>query len=162
MTPLTQSAAGRRAADVAFLQALIAAGRNGEDACQRLVASRLDALGWAVKTLPYSPQDVPMTAEFASAGAIDTGERRSVVARRRGSGGGRSLIFFAHPDGEPHDDLAGWRHDPFAGVIADGHLHGWPSHLIGRKTAKSRNGVETACAVDCCHCWLDCLANSRG
>jgi hypothetical protein len=56
-------------------------------------------------------------------------------------------------------DLPGW------------HLHGGdrdylasrdrPSHLIGRKTAKLRNGLETLCAVDCCHCWPDCLASSR-
>ena len=26
-----------------------------------------------------------------------------------------------------------------------------PSHLIGRKTANSRNEVATRCAVDCCH-----------
>mgnify|MGYP003704821785 CR=1 FL=1 len=44
---------------------------------------------------------------------------------RRGSGGGRSLILFAHPDGEPLAGLDRWRHDPFGGTIADGRLHGW-------------------------------------
>ncbi|MCA0301450.1 MAG: M20/M25/M40 family metallo-hydrolase [Proteobacteria bacterium] len=40
-------------------------------------------------------------------------------------GGGRSLILFAHPDGEPLAGLDRWRHDPFAGTIEDGKLHGW-------------------------------------
>lgn len=109
---------------VAFLRALIAAGRDGDDACQVLFAERLRALGWAVEVVPYRPEDVPMVAEFAGTAALDTGERRSVIARRRGSGGGRSIIFFAHPDGEPHT-FANWRHDPFAGTINDGRIYGW-------------------------------------
>jgi acetylornithine deacetylase len=109
---------------VDFLRRLIAAGREGEDACQVLFADRLRALGWAVDVVPYRPEDVPMVAEFAGTAAIDTGERLSVIARRRGTGGGRSIIFFAHPDGEPHA-TANWRHDPFAGTITDGRLYGW-------------------------------------
>ncbi len=109
---------------VAFLRTLIAAGRDGEEACQALFADRLRTLGWAVEVVPYRPEDVPMVAEFAGTAAIDTGERRSVIARLRGTGGGRSIIFFAHPDGEPHA-TANWRHDPFAGTINDGRIYGW-------------------------------------
>jgi acetylornithine deacetylase len=111
-------------APAAFLRALIAAGREGEDACQVLFADRLRALGWAVDVVPYRPEDIPMVAEFAGTAAIDTGERRSVIARRRGTGGGRSIIFFAHPDGEPHA-TGNWRHDPFAGTMTEGRLYGW-------------------------------------
>ena len=121
---LRLDAAGRGRA-LAFLQALIAAGRHGEDACQRLVADRLAALGWEVDTVAYRPEDVPMVAEFAAAAALDAGERRSVVARRRGAGGGRSIIFFAHPDGEPHGAGAPWTRDPFAGTVEAGRIHGW-------------------------------------
>jgi acetylornithine deacetylase len=109
---------------IPFLRALIAAGRDGEEACLRLFAGRLEALGWEVEVVPYRPEDVPMVAEFAGEAALDTGERRSVIARRRGAGGGRSVIFFAHPDGEPHA-TANWRHDPFAGIVEDGRIHGW-------------------------------------
>ena len=125
MTPILRFDGAGRARAVAFLQALIAAGRDGEDACQRLVADRLAVLGWDVETVSYRPEDVPMVAEFAGTAALGAGERRSVLARLRGAGGGRSLIFFAHPDGEPFSAEPAWRHDPFAGAIADGRLYGW-------------------------------------
>jgi acetylornithine deacetylase len=73
----------------------------------------------------YRPGDVPMVAEFASTQAIDAGERESVVAVFKGRGKGRSVIFFAHPDGEPVANIASWRYDPFAGVIDNGRIHGW-------------------------------------
>ena len=110
---------------VGFLQALIRAQRDGEAAVQRLVADAARALGCTVQTVRYKPADVPMIAEFASAQAIDTDERESVVATFKGKGNGRSVIFFAHPDGEPVADTGRWRHDPFAGVIDNGRLHGW-------------------------------------
>lgn len=110
---------------VAFLQRLIAAQRQGEAAVQRLVAAEAAALGCRVETVRYRPAEVPLVAEFAMAQAMDTGERESVVATLPGSGGGRSLILFAHPDGEPLTGQANWRHDPFAGTIADGRVHGW-------------------------------------
>jgi len=110
---------------IAFLQALIRAQRGGETAVQKLVAAEAAALGCAVETVRYRPGDVPMVGEFASARAIDAGERESVVARLKGQGGGRSLIFFAHPDGEPVAGVERWKRDPFAGVVDAGRIHGW-------------------------------------
>lgn len=110
---------------VAFLQALIRAQKDGEAAVQRLVADAARSLGCLVETVRYDPAAVPMVAEFAAARAIDPEPRDSVVATLRGRGGGRSVIFFAHPDGEPVAGVERWRHDPFAGTIEDGRLHGW-------------------------------------
>jgi acetylornithine deacetylase len=110
---------------VGFLQALIRTQRDGEAAVQRLVADAARALGCTVETVRYKPADVPMVGEFASAQAIDTDERESVVATFKGKGKGRSVIFFAHPDGEPVANTARWKRDPFAGVIDNGRLHGW-------------------------------------
>ena len=110
---------------VPFLQSLIRAQKDGEAAVQRLVAEAARGLGCTVETVRYEPNDVPMVAEFAAARAIDTGPRDSVVATFRGRGGGRSVIFFAHPDGEPVAHPERWKHDAFAGTIADGRLHGW-------------------------------------
>jgi acetylornithine deacetylase len=110
---------------VGFLQALIRAQRLGEAAVQQVVADAARGLGCAVKVLRYRPADVPMVAEFASAQAIDEGERESVVAIFKGRGEGRSVIFFAHPDGEPVDGIETWRRDPFAGVVDNGRIHGW-------------------------------------
>ena len=47
-----------------------------------------------------------------------------IVARRRGTGGGRSLAFNAHVDVVPVGDRASWSQDPFAGVVVDGRLYG--------------------------------------
>ena len=110
---------------VAFLQALIRAQRQGEAAVQQLVADAARALGCAVETVRYRPADVPMVGEFAGGQAIDAGERASVVARFKGSSGGRSVIFFAHPDGEPVANTEAWQRDPFAGVVENGRIYGW-------------------------------------
>lgn len=110
---------------VAFLQDLIRAQRDGEAAVQARVADAARALGCEVEIVRYKPGDVPMVGEFASARAIDAGERESVVATLKGTGGGRSLIFFAHPDGEPLAGTEAWQRDPFGGIVDGGRIHGW-------------------------------------
>lgn len=115
---------------VAFLQELIRAQRGGEASVQQVVADTALKLGCVVETVRYRPGDVPMVAEFAGTQAIDAGERANVVATFKGKGGtgkggGRSLIFFAHPDSEPVADTETWRHDPFGGVVENGRIHGW-------------------------------------
>ena len=115
----------RRDEVLGYLRELIAAAKEGEAAVQRHVADEARALGCTVEVVRYWPADVPMIGEFAAAGAMDDGERESVVARLPGAGGGRSVIFFAHPDGEPVAETPGWRRDPFAGVIENGRLYGW-------------------------------------
>ncbi len=119
------TARANRDASIGLLRALVAAGRGGEAAVQALAANAARASGCAIQTIAYEPASVPMIEEYAGASVIDPGERRSVLARRKGAGNGRSLIFFAHPDGEPVAGLDRWRHDPFAGAIAAGRMHGW-------------------------------------
>ncbi|MET0430309.1 MAG: M20/M25/M40 family metallo-hydrolase, partial [Microvirga sp.] len=34
------------------------------------------------------------------------------------------LLFAGHTDVVPPGDTAGWTHDPFGGIVADGELHG--------------------------------------
>ena len=111
--------------DLAFLQDLIRLQPQGEAAVQARVADAFTTLGCAVQTLHYHPADVPLRDEFAAPDAIATEERAAIIARFVGTGGGRSLIFFAHPDGEPVQALDRWTQPPFAGAIANGRLHGW-------------------------------------
>src|SRR4051812_21531061 len=47
-----------------------------------------------------------------------------IVARRRGSGGGRSLAFNAHVDVVPVGDRSAWPEDPFGGAVVGGRLYG--------------------------------------
>ena len=117
------AAASRRDAALEFLCALIRAGRAGEDAIQALVAGQAGTAG-AVETVRYRPGTVPMRHEFADPAAMDPGERSAVLVRRPGSGGGRSLILFAHPDSEP-PSAQGWTHDPFEPALRGGRLSGW-------------------------------------
>jgi len=110
---------------IALLRALIAAQREGEDTVQAIVAERLASVGARVERVVYAPAEVPLVGEFAAHRAIAEGQRASVVGTLPGDGTGRSLILFAHPDGEEVAGVETWKHDPFAGVISDGRLHGW-------------------------------------
>ncbi|MBL8589972.1 MAG: M20/M25/M40 family metallo-hydrolase [Methylobacteriaceae bacterium] len=110
---------------IALLSELIAAGRDGEAAVQRVVAAHLTALGCAVESFVYRPEEVTLREEFAGDRAIVAGARSAVIARLTGTGGGRSCVLFAHPDSEPVPANHGWSADPFRARIADGRLHGW-------------------------------------
>lgn len=110
---------------VAFLQDLVKTSAAGEEATQQLVAEKLRQLDCEVEMVGYQPQDVEVDHEFAALEAMDTSERVCVVGRFAGLGGGRSVIFFAHPDGEEVAGIDRWQRDPFGGVIEDGRLYGW-------------------------------------
>jgi acetylornithine deacetylase/succinyl-diaminopimelate desuccinylase-like protein len=91
----------RSNSSIAFLQELIALTPKGELAVQNRVAAALADLGCRVDRLTYRPEDVPVLHEFASATAMNSEMRESIIATFPGSGGGKSMIFFAHPDAEP-------------------------------------------------------------
>ena len=116
-----------REAHLAFLRSLIRAQRQGEEAVQALVAARFEELGLEVQTLRLVPTQLSLNLEFAAEEAIDMTERISVMGRLPGTGSGRSMLFFGHPDGEPVTDasLAGWEHGPFAGEVDNGRIYGW-------------------------------------
>jgi len=129
----------QRARYVAFLQDLVKTSAAGEGATQQLVAEKLRQLDCEVEVVGYQPQDVEVHHEFAALEAMDTSERVCVVGRFAGRGGGRSVIFFAHPDGEEIAGLDRWQRDPFGGVIEDGRLYGWAvaDDLLGVATMVS-------------------------
>lgn len=110
---------------VTLLCDLIAAQREGEAAIQSKFAAFCQASGAGIERHRYLPGDVHPREEFAAGQVIAPEPREAVVARLKGAGGGRSLLLFAHPDGEPFVADHGWRHDPFAGEIDGGRLHGW-------------------------------------
>lgn len=122
---VTAAAEATGEASVAFLRDLIGLQRAGEAAIQDRVAAACDALGCVVERRRYHPAAVQLRDEFAAEAAMATDERMAVLARLPGTGGGRSVIFFAHPDGEAFNPAHGWAHDPFAGEIDAGRMHGW-------------------------------------
>jgi acetylornithine deacetylase/succinyl-diaminopimelate desuccinylase-like protein len=113
-----------RAEHIGFLQQLVRAGKEGEEAVQERVRRRFLELGFEVDVLRLLPTRLGMEKEFAAEESIDLSERISVVGKLPGSGGGRSLLFFAHPDSEPVNP-AGWTRDPFGAVVEEGRLYGW-------------------------------------
>ncbi len=119
--------AAEQAADgaVSVLRDFIALQRDGEAAIQARFAQACEAAGASITRHRYLPSDVNPRAEFAAGLAIAPEMREAVVAKLPGTGGGRSVLLFAHPDGEPFHPQHGWRHDPFAGKIDGGRLYGW-------------------------------------
>ena len=108
-----------------FLQQLIQAQKGGEEAVQALVARRFEELGCTVETLRIKPTSLKFKYQFAAESAIPDKKRISVVGKYPGSGNGRSLLLFAHPDSEDVRSAEEWVHDPFAGVIDNGRIYGW-------------------------------------
>ena len=121
----TDGKSDEEAEAIAFLRALIAAQRDGEDAVQALIAGKMQEAGAQVENRPYEPAEVPVIGEFASSKAQRAGTRVNVIGRLEGDPARRSLLMFAHPDSEPVAGLETWAHDPFAGTIEDGRLYGW-------------------------------------
>jgi len=122
---LQRAAAEGGAAALGFLRDLIRLQAEGETAVQARIAEACGALGCQVERRRYRPAEIRLRDEFAAESAIATEERESVLARLPGAGGGRSVIFFAHPDGEPFPPDHGWSRDPLAGEIDGGRLYGW-------------------------------------
>jgi len=110
---------------IAFLRALIAAQKVGEDAVQALITEKLEAAGAVVENRAFDPAEVPLVGEFASSRSQRAGERVNVIGRLPGDAARQSILMFAHPDSEPLAGTDTWAEDPFAGTIRDGRMHGW-------------------------------------
>ena len=70
-----------------------------------------------------------------------------IVARRPGSGGGRSLAFNAHVDVVPVGDRSAWPQDPFGGAVVDGRLYGRGATDMKGGLAAALWAVRTALAA---------------
>jgi len=64
-----------------------------------------------------------------------------VIARRRGSGGGPTLVFNGHTDVVPPGDLSAWHHDPFAPSVIDGPRG---PRIVGRGACDMKAGLVAA------------------
>ena len=131
----------RRDDFLAILQELLRASAEGESATQAVVKQRLDSLGWSTSEIRRAPSEITTRHEFSSAEETDERPRLTVigesVTRRNHESG---LLLWAHPDGMQFDGAAGWKHDPFAGVVEDGRVYGWG-------VADDLSGVATMVAV---------------
>jgi len=110
---------------IQLIRGLVKDSRDGEEALQRSVAGKFSELGCEVETLKLIPIGLSPEKEFAAEESMDLSERVSVVGRHTGTGGGRSLMLFAHPDSEELRGLDEWTHDPFEAEVQDGRVYGW-------------------------------------
>lgn len=95
-----------------------------EGRAQELVRKQLDDQGLPVRTLEASElSGLESHPEYSASGEPYAG-RPNVIARRDGTGDGRSLRFNGHIDVVPPGDESQWAFDPFAGDVVDGRLRG--------------------------------------
>ncbi len=93
-----------------------------EAALQEYLAGRLRSSGASVTLVEPDPGDLaghPM----APAGLSFSG-RPQLVARMAGRGAGRTLLLNGHVDVVTVEPREQWVHDPHAGVLGDGRVHG--------------------------------------
>ena len=96
---------------------------GSEQAAQRAIAAKYESLGLSVDIVPSVREELESHPAFCD-DAIPFVDRLNVVARWRGSGGGRSLILNGHMDVVPPGDLSKWTRDPWGGEIEDDRLYG--------------------------------------
>jgi acetylornithine deacetylase len=93
-----------------------------EAALQAFLADRLGRAGatvdvWEPDAAALAPHPM-IPARFSFAG------RPQLTARFPGTGGGRTLLLNGHVDVVSVEPREAWVHDPFAGVVVDGAVHG--------------------------------------
>ena len=99
---------------------------GSEETCQEFVAEFLRAQGW--QPTVYELRDVPgLTAHSLYGEGRNYQQRPNVGARRKGSGGGRSLVLSGHIDTVPRGSQP-WTRDPFGGEAEGNRLYGRGSH----------------------------------
>lgn len=93
-----------------------------EKRVQAFVAKTLESLG--CETDSFLPTDVPgLTEHPAYLGGRDYKDRPNVVGVKKGSGGGRSIMFSGHMDTVPEGEEP-WTVPLFSGLVKDGKQYG--------------------------------------
>jgi acetylornithine deacetylase len=93
-----------------------------EERVQRFVEGLLQDLGCETET--FLPTDVPGLAEHpAYLGGRNYEGRPNVIGKKKGAGGGRTIMFSGHMDTVPKGEDP-WSFDPFCGVAEGGKQYG--------------------------------------
>lgn len=96
---------------------------GGEAEAQALVAAHMRTIGLDVDCFDIDPVALADHEAF-NRSPRDYAGRPCVVGRRKGAGGGRSLLLNAHIDTVPVDAAEAWTFPPYGGVIENGRLYG--------------------------------------
>ena len=95
---------------------------GAEGACQQFIAASLRDAGWQPDVYELPGVD-GLLSHPLFVGGRDYAGRPNVAARRRGTGGGRSLILSAHIDTVPRGTQP-WTRNAFGGAIEGNRLYG--------------------------------------
>jgi len=114
---------------------------EGEHEIVKRVAHYIQSLGVEVNKVPHIPEALKelATAQYPIS---ERPERSSLVARLRGSGGGRSLVINTHLDVVPEGDPSTWTHAPFSG-----HIDNERNIIYGRGAMDDKAGVTASLAI---------------
>jgi len=112
-----------------------------ERALQEYLAGRLDRIGAEIDL--WEPDAEALAGKPLVPPGLDFAGRPQLVARRRGSGGGRSLVFNGHVDVVSVEPRGRWASDPFAAEVRDGRLYGRGSCDMKGGIASMAFAVET-------------------
>lgn len=103
-----------------------------EPALQALLAQRLRAAGLTVEVFTPRVENLPPSAMFPA--GLDLGGRPQLVARLRGTGGGRDLLLNGHVDVVSAEPRSAWTGDPFVARLRG-------DRLVGRGACDMKGGV---------------------
>jgi len=94
-----------------------------EGAAQAIVARQMRDIGLEVDSFDVDAAALAADPAF-NPSPRNYAQRPCVVGRRKGNGGGRSLVLNAHIDTVPVDAHEAWTFAPYGGVIDGGRLYG--------------------------------------
>lgn len=107
-----------------------------ESAVQNLLRRELESLHLSIDQWQPDAEKLRGHPAYSDDG-LPLENRTCLVAKWKGSGGGRSLILNGHVDVVPPGDLNAWDEDPWSGVVNGG-------KLFGRGSCDMKGGLVTA------------------
>jgi acetylornithine deacetylase len=116
-----------------------------EAALQEYLAGRLGASGASVEM--WEPDAAAMAGKPLVPPGLSFEGRPQLIARLKGRGGGRSLVFNGHIDVVSAEPRSEWTTDPFLPSVRDGLLYGRGACDMKGGIAAMVFAVETLCAL---------------
>ncbi|WP_409301199.1 peptidase [Peribacillus sp. SCS-155] len=115
----------KRSKGIELLQKLVQqpSRRGSEGEAQAVIVEKCRQLGLEIDLWEIGDEDLRNHPNFYSDRTNFSGTP-NLVAVKKGTGGGKSIILNGHVDVVPEGNLDDWEFDPYSGVIRDGRVYG--------------------------------------